>query len=92
MSDFVIRSAPSDRPAFDLDLTPEDWTRDALCQQTDPEVFFPERGEPSTNPKAVCAACDVTADCLGYALRHDEKYGVWGGTSPKERQRLRRTA
>ena len=91
MTDYVIRTAPSGRPVFTLDLTPEDWAKDALCAQADPEAFFPERGTPTTNPKTICAACDVQADCLGYALRHNEKYGIWGGTSPKERQRLRRT-
>ena len=33
----------------------------ALCAQVDPELFFPEKGEPTRDAKAVCAACPVRA-------------------------------
>lgn len=39
--------------------------------------------------KAVCARCPVTAECLAYALVHDERYGVWGGKTSRERGRKR---
>jgi WhiB family redox-sensing transcriptional regulator len=38
--------------------------------------------------KRICATCPVTAECLDYALRHGEKYGVWGGLTPRARRRL----
>jgi WhiB family redox-sensing transcriptional regulator len=37
-------------------------------------------------------ACDVRAECLEYALLHDERFGIWGGLSERERRRLRRRA
>jgi WhiB family redox-sensing transcriptional regulator len=68
------------------------WMADGLCAQTDPEAFFPGRGEPGRAAKAVCAACPVRAACLSYALEHSERFGVWGGTSERERRSLRRFA
>ncbi|MFE5895867.1 WhiB family transcriptional regulator [Streptomyces sp. NPDC056488] len=62
-----------------------------LCAETDPESFFPERGGTTRPAKKVCGACDVRAECLEYALTHDEQFGIWGGLSEKERRRLRRT-
>jgi hypothetical protein len=61
----------------------------AICAQTDPEAFFPERGRSSAQAKAVCAKCDVIAECLKYALEHDERFGIWGGLSEHERRRIR---
>jgi WhiB family redox-sensing transcriptional regulator len=45
-----------------------------------------------TEAKAVCAACDVRRECLAFALATRQPYGVWGGTSPEERQVLRKRA
>ena len=63
------------------------WQERALCAQTDPEAFFPEKGG-----KRVCESCEVRAECLGYALEHDERFGIWGGLSERERRRLKRQA
>jgi WhiB family redox-sensing transcriptional regulator len=57
------------------------WQERALCAQTDPEAFFPEK---------VCLSCDVRSECLEYALAHDERFGIWGGLSERERRRLKR--
>jgi len=64
------------------------WWFEGLCAQTDPELFFPEKGGSVREAKAVCAGCPVRGDCLEYALAHGERYGVWGGTSEHERRRL----
>ena len=64
----------------------------ALCSQTDPEDFFPEKGGSSREAKRICAECPVRIECLNYALRRDERYGVWGGMSERERRRLKRMA
>lgn len=70
-------------------FTPEPWMADALCAQTDPEVFFPELGGSAREAKKVCAQCPVLARCRSYALEHQEK-GIWGGTSDRDRALLRR--
>ena len=64
------------------------WWFAGLCAQTDPELFFPEKGGSTRAAKAVCAGCPVRAQCLEHALAHDERFGVWGGTSERERRRL----
>lgn len=69
---------------------PTAWVGDALCAQTDPEVFFPDQGGSTRAAKRVCARCDVRAECLDYALISNEPYGVWGGVSARERHAMRR--
>ena len=69
---------------------PGDWRDRALCAQTDPDSFFPDKGESPRPAKRVCAACEVRAECLQYALDHGERFGVWGGLSERERRTLAR--
>lgn len=69
-----------------------DWRDRALCAQTDPEAFFPERGGSVREVKRVCRSCEVRAECLEYALENDERFGVYGGLSERERRRLKRGA
>ncbi|GAA3784250.1 WhiB family transcriptional regulator [Micrococcus endophyticus] len=66
------------------------WQVDALCAQTDPEAFFPEKGGSTRDAKRVCEACVVKDQCLEYAMENDERFGIWGGLSERERRRLRR--
>ncbi|MCL2471697.1 MAG: WhiB family transcriptional regulator [Propionibacteriaceae bacterium] len=68
------------------------WQASALCAQTDPEAFFPEKGGSTREAKSVCKVCEVKRDCLEYALAHDERYGIWGGLSERERRKLKRRA
>ena len=68
------------------------WYADALCAQTDPEAFFPEKGGSTREAKRVCQSCDVRAECLEYALAHDERFGIWGGLSERERRRFKKRA
>ena len=68
------------------------WHDDALCAQTDPEAFFPEKGGSTREAKKICSGCPVRAQCLEYALGNDERFGIWGGLSERERRRLRRSA
>lgn len=67
----------------------DDWQDYALCAQTDPESFFPEKGGSSYEAKRVCLACEVRDECLEYALKHDERFGIWGGLSERERYQLK---
>lgn len=66
------------------------WQERSLCAQTDPEAFFPEKGGSTREAKRVCLSCDVRQECLEYALAHDERFGIWGGLSERERRRLKR--
>jgi WhiB family redox-sensing transcriptional regulator len=68
------------------------WQADALCAQTDPEAFFPEKGGSTRDAKKVCSSCTVRSECLDYALANDERFGIWGGLSERERRRLRKRA
>ena len=90
---------PAPRPEASLPLAEgfEDdgalsWQERALCAQTDPEAFFPEKGGSTREAKKVCISCEVRAECLEYALAHDERFGIWGGLSERERRKLRRRA
>ncbi len=68
------------------------WHERALCSQTDPEAFFPEKGGSTREAKKICTGCEVRGECLEYALEHDERFGIWGGLSERERRRLKRRA
>ena len=68
----------------------DQWQDRALCAQTDPEAFFPEKGGSTREAKKICLGCEVRSECLEYALAHDERFGIWGGLSERERRRLKR--
>ena len=70
----------------------QSWQERSLCAQTDPEAFFPEKGGSTREAKKICTGCEVKAECLEYALGHDERFGIWGGLSERERRRLKRLA
>jgi WhiB family redox-sensing transcriptional regulator len=69
------------------------WADQALCAETWPDAFFPEKGDSTREAKAVCCRCDVRTQCLAYALEHSAPedvgwWGVWGGLSAQERRAL----
>lgn len=66
------------------------WKDRALCAETDPEAFFPEKGGSTREAKRVCSVCEVRAECLEFALSNDERFGIWGGLSERERRRLKK--
>ena len=68
------------------------WQSEALCAQTDPEAFFPEKGGSTRDAKRICSSCYVRGECLEYALNNDERFGIWGGLSERERRKLKRRA
>jgi WhiB family redox-sensing transcriptional regulator len=80
-----------DHPASEDD-NPLAWQTDSLCAQTDPEAFFPEKGGSTRDAKKICTSCEVRAQCLEYALQNDERFGIWGGLSERERRKLRKRA
>ncbi|CAN5260115.1 MAG: WhiB family transcriptional regulator [Euzebyales bacterium] len=68
------------------------WARKAKCLQAEPDTFFPEKGGSTREAKRICMLCDVREECLSYALANDERFGIWGGLSERERRRLKRIA
>jgi WhiB family redox-sensing transcriptional regulator len=76
----------------DAEDNPLAWQSDSLCAQTDPEAFFPEKGGSTRDAKKICASCEVRTMCLEYALENDERFGIWGGLSERERRKLRKRA
>lgn len=79
-------------PLLDLlGVESPDWYEHAECRGAPQELFFPGQGEPTQPAKEMCAACPVSVECLAWALDHGEKHGIWGGTSERERRRLRKT-
>lgn len=68
----------------------DDWREDALCAQTDPALFFPDKGGSTREAKRVCASCPVRIQCLESALDNDERHGIWGGLSEVDLRKIRR--
>jgi WhiB family redox-sensing transcriptional regulator len=75
-----------------------DWQERAACRTNrDPDLFFPHRSDGNANRKTeqakdVCKGCDVRRDCLLYALRTGQQWGVWGGLSEQELRAIRKKA
>jgi WhiB family redox-sensing transcriptional regulator len=77
-------------PDFRNITRPPEWMVDGLCAQVDPELWFPEKGGSTREAKQLCTRCPVRAECLAYALANDERFGVWGGASERDRRRMTR--
>jgi WhiB family redox-sensing transcriptional regulator len=97
MADVIVSLAPGTfgigmDDAEDVSWEDAGWQDRALCAQTDPEAFFPEKGGSTREAKKVCRGCEVRVECLEYALEHDERFGIWGGLSERERRRMKREA
>lgn len=76
-----------------LSLTPNPFDGTQLCTTVDPELFFPENYSDLDAVKAakdICNACWIQKDCLSFAIQQKEREGIWGGTTPSERKKLRR--
>lgn len=54
-----------------------------------PGDVLPEKGGTTLPAKRVCTACPVEVECVSYALVRDERFGVWGNTSPEDRRKIR---
>ncbi len=73
------------------------WRNNAVCKDTDPELFFPvgTTGQALlqiAKAKSVCCQCEVAQQCLEFALETNQDTGIWGGTSEEERRQMRRVA
>jgi WhiB family transcriptional regulator, redox-sensing transcriptional regulator len=74
------------------------WREEAECRNS-PELFdfdpfeldnTNENAYPTQAQKDVCDRCPVRVQCLTHALVHDEKGGIWGGTTAYQRKQLLR--
>lgn len=82
---------------------PKDIWDEANCNDpsVDPEAFYPDRdantyGSVAATAKRICRggdttpACPVLLECLFYGLVTEDRFGIWGGMSTRERNALRR--
>ena len=69
------------------------WESTPACVGTNTELWFNKDDEPTYDEKnllkRICAGCEVRNQCLEYSLKHNVM-GYWAGTTPRERQKLRR--
>ena len=68
------------------------WMAEGLCAEKPPSLFFPSDGVGVDVARKICAECPVKSACLEYALENRIDHGVWGGTSERERRRLKKAA
>jgi WhiB family redox-sensing transcriptional regulator len=85
------------RPAKEVSMETDgrDWREQAACLHEDPELFFPIGStgpalEQAERAKAVCRRCPVIEECLEFALRTGQDFGIWGGLTADERRVLKR--
>ncbi len=70
------------------------WLDQAACFGQDTEIFYADTVFTSETKKIIakakvfCKSCPVVADCLQYAINNEEKFGVWGSFSAKERSTI----
>ena len=65
---------------------PAPWMTEALCAQSDPDAWFPERGDSVSIPRRVCQDCPVRVECLTHAIDTGEREGIWGGMTGYQRR------
>lgn len=65
------------------------WYDDAACLDVDPDVFFPAKGSDGAAAKRICWRCPVRQQCLAMALPDPSLIGIFGGTTERERQKMR---
>ena len=66
------------------------WQVDANCIGEDPDLFFPDRGASTRKAKELCNSCVAQEHCLEYSIVNNEKFGIWGGLSERERRKIRK--
>ena len=55
------------------------WQEDALCRDFDPDLWYPDNEKDAVVPIRVCMNCLVRIECLNFARKNGERFGVWGG-------------
>ena len=78
----------SERIANEQVATDYSWQERGSCRGVDPELFFPSTDDDAITGKAICGACPVRLACLAFAIERNERFGIWGGLTERERARL----
>ena len=87
----------STRRADMIRLMHERWIQQAKCvtHVLDPDAFYAttrtKRGAVKA-ALAMCAVCPVRRECLQNALDNRDPWGIWGGSTERQRARMRRNA
>ncbi|HEX2027306.1 MAG TPA: WhiB family transcriptional regulator [Nitriliruptorales bacterium] len=68
--------------------TGEPWEERAACSGANVEMFFSVEEQDQQEALEYCARCEVRQECLEYAIRHREMYGIWGGMMESDRRTL----
>jgi WhiB family redox-sensing transcriptional regulator len=64
------------------------WSAFASCQDAKDVSFFPQNKAQERAAIAICGICPVREECLDHALMTNERLGMWGGVSEKQRRAL----
>ncbi len=73
----------------EVEQLPKEVIQQGMCSAaSDPDIFFSDAKADQEEAVSLCAICPVLEACLNYAIKN-EMYGIWGGTTPEERQTLR---
>jgi WhiB family transcriptional regulator, redox-sensing transcriptional regulator len=81
---------------IDLQTLPRDptppamWQERAACFGIEPDTFFPVTEEEAGPALTYCGSCRIREECLAWALKNGERYGVWGGMTEQQRRRIQR--
>ena len=75
-----------------------EWQESAACREHDNVLFFGaddgeseiEKQTREAHARSVCHTCPVKEPCLEFAMETNQKYGIWGGLTDKERASLKR--
>ncbi len=84
---------PGEMPEGTNLLGRPEWMVRGACKSRDGITWFPNVGESAAPATGICRhECPVKNECLAYALANPDLAGIWGGTSARERRRIRASA
>ena len=81
----VIQSGAARRTSFE----PASWAwQDRAACRSQPSPFFGAGELEIAEARSICGRCTVRMSCLAFALEHGERFGIWGGATERERDRM----
>lgn len=75
-------------------VQPGDWIEQAACRSFTPQEINDHwwnesnKGIPTEVAQATCFSCPIQKECLNLAIVNDERYGIWGGLSYRQRKAI----